>query len=727
VKILIQHKIQAGFAVSLVILLLTGASAWWSAQRNAETFRAVDHTREVMDAIEGVLVNVLNVQTGVRGFAISGDESFLEPYQTGIDEVRKQFESAKQLTQDNPAQQRRLAVLDPLLQARISRANEVIELRRRGDAAGALQIITTGQGKTAMNEIRRLIAEMEKDERQLLLQRTASAQAATRTMIAIVSFGGVLSLGLVGLASVIVRRDFEKVQEAEEALRSSQQRLTLALEAAQIGDWELNLKTHTARRSLKHDQIFGYPALLPEWTYENFLEHVHPEDRARVDRLFHESVAAGRDWYFECRILRQDGVERHIWARGAMFPDAAGNRTQMVGMVGDITERKRVEDAVRRLNAELAATNQELREAGEALRVNEERFRLMVAGVKDYAIFMLDAEGRVATWNAGAERIKGYAAGEIIGKYFSAFYPPEEVQKGTPESALKTAVAEGHFEEEAWRVRKDGSQFWANVVVTAMRDDAGALRGFSKITRDITARKGAEDAMRQLNRELAAANQELAAFSYSVSHDLRAPLRGIDGFSRVIEEDYGDRLDDTGRSHLARVRAAARRMSELIDDLLKLSQITRAEMHRSPVNLSALAREIAGELQRSEPERQVQWKIADGLSALGDPQLLRVALENLLGNAWKFTGKRTDAAIQFCREERDGQTVFCVRDNGAGFDMAYAKNLFGAFQRMHSVAEFEGTGIGLATVQRVLHRHGGRVWAEAEVDKGAAFRFTVQP
>jgi light-regulated signal transduction histidine kinase (bacteriophytochrome) len=168
-------------------------------------------------------------------------------------------------------------------------------------------------------------------------------------------------------------------------------------------------------------------------------------------------------------------------------------------------------------------------------------------------------------------------------------------------------------------------------------------------------------------------------------------------------------------------------MSELIDDLLKLSQITRAEMHRSPVDLSVLAREIAGGLQRSEPERQVQWKIADGLSALGDPQLLRVALENLLGNAWKFTGKRTDAAIQFCREECDGQTVFCVRDNGAGFDMAYAKNLFGAFQRMHSVAEFEGMGIGLATVQRVLHRHGGRVWAEAEVDQGAAFHFTVQP
>ena len=225
--------------------------------------------------------------------------------------------------------------------------------------------------------------------------------------------------------------------------------------------------------------------------------------------------------------------------------------------------------------------------------------------------------------------------------------------------------------------------------------------------------------------QLEVANQELESFSYSVSHDLRSPLRGIDGFSQALEEDYGDKLDDTGRGHLARVRAAAQRMSELIDDLLKLSQIARAELHWKPVDLSALARTVSGELQRREPQRQVQWEIVDGLSAEGDPRLWRVALENLLGNAWKFTGKRLDAKIEFSRSQLDGQTVFYVRDNGAGFDMAYAMNLFGAFQRLHTVAEFEGTGIGLATVQRIVNRHGGRVWAEGEVDNGATFYFTL--
>jgi signal transduction histidine kinase len=225
--------------------------------------------------------------------------------------------------------------------------------------------------------------------------------------------------------------------------------------------------------------------------------------------------------------------------------------------------------------------------------------------------------------------------------------------------------------------------------------------------------------------QLEEANKELASFSYSVSHDLRSPLRGIDGFSQALEEDYGEKLDDTGRKHLARVRAATHRMGELIDDLLKLSQIARAEMHRQTVDLSSLAQAITGELQRREPQRQVYLEITDRLSAEGDPRLLRVALENLFGNAWKFTGKRSDAKIEFGRSQHNGQTVFYVRDNGAGFDMAYAAKLFGAFQRLHSQAEFEGTGIGLATVQRIVHRHGGRVWAEGEIDKGATIYFTL--
>jgi light-regulated signal transduction histidine kinase (bacteriophytochrome) len=227
----------------------------------------------------------------------------------------------------------------------------------------------------------------------------------------------------------------------------------------------------------------------------------------------------------------------------------------------------------------------------------------------------------------------------------------------------------------------------------------------------------------ETNRELEGANKELEAFSYSVSHDLRGPLRSIEGFSQILLEDYAPRLDAEARGYLGRVRAASRRMALLIDDLLDLSRVSRSALRRQTVDLSAVAREVAAELQRSRPGREARFVIADGLRANGDARLLKIALENLLGNAFKFTEKQPRAIVEF-GAAGDRQTYY-VRDNGVGFDMAYATKLFGAFQRLHGTEEFEGTGIGLATVQRIVQRHGGRVWAEGEVGEGATFFFTL--
>jgi PAS domain S-box-containing protein len=368
-------------------------------------------------------------------------------------------------------------------------------------------------------------------------------------------------------------------------------------------------------------------------------------------------------------------------------------------------------------NAELLrAARRELRE--HRLHESEESFRRLVGAVKDYAIFMLDPAGLVTSWNAGAERIKGYPEADVLGQHFSRFYPSDDVKAGKPDQALRAAAADGRYEDEGWRVRRDGSRYLASVVINAVRDARGELIGFANVTRDVTERHKTETALKLANREL-------EAFGYSVAHDLRAPLRGVSGFAQLLLETYHDKLDAEGRDWLEEIHLNAVKMGELIDALLSLSKLSRGEVRAEPIDLSDLARTIAFELAVADPRRSVRLVVADGLRADADPGLARALLLNLLENAWKFTRDAEAPRIEVGETRLADERVFFVRDNGAGFDMAFAGKLFAPFQRLHSVGEFRGTGIGLATCQRIVQRHGGRIWAEARVGEGATFFFTL--
>jgi PAS domain S-box-containing protein len=402
---------------------------------------------------------------------------------------------------------------------------------------------------------------------------------------------------------------------------------------------------------------------------------------------------------------------RWLHTRKIPIKDLKGNVAFLLGISEDITET---------------------RKTSLALKQSEERFRLLVQGARDYSIFMIDPDGFIQNWNKGAELVKGYTADEAIGKHFSIFYTEEDKRSGRPQHNLEEAKRLGSFEDEGWRVRKDGSKFWADVILTPLYDEFQQLKGFSKITRDVTAKKNAEEEIRSLNKkleknvkQLEIVNNELEAFTYSVSHDLRAPLRAIHGYTKILEEEFVGKLSDDAKHMMQGVMNNAKKMGQLIDDLLALSRLGKKELNKRETDLTALANASLNELKKTMDTSKAKITINSLGSALVDPALVQQVFINLLNNAIKYSSKKEKPVIEAGVKEIGGEKTYYIKDNGTGFDMQYYNKLFGVFQRLHDSYEFEGTGVGLALVKRIVTRHGGKIWAEAEVDKGATFYFTL--
>ncbi|HTL67437.1 MAG TPA: PAS domain-containing protein [Lacunisphaera sp.] len=507
----------------------------------------------------------------------------------------------------------------------------------------------------------------------------------------------------------------QRVQARTRELRESEERLRAVLRATATGTFEVDLTTGEGRWNDVEYELLGLkPGEVPPGP-ESFFRHVHADDLGPLNAQWEEAMRSGR-LEAEFRVVYPDGEVRWLAGKGHFVEGRAGGAggkgpamsARFLGVNYDITARKHAEQA--------------LRESEQRLNT---AIRAAAAGVWDWDI----ATGRLQ-WSQEMFRMFGLDPATTPATFETWRQSVHPADRAAAEARVHAALRSHTRLENEYRVLlPSGETRWIVAMGDATDDSAGQPRRMTGVCIDITARKKAELELRQLAAELKAANAELEAFSYSVSHDLRAPLRSIDGFSRIVLENSTGKLDPEDCAHLQRVRAASQRMGELIDALLKLSRAVRAEMRCVTLDVSALARNTLEELQRAEPGRQVECVVAPGLRATADRPLLHLVLENLLGNAWKFTANCPAARIEFGGREAGGEHVLFVRDNGAGFDPAYAAKLFAPFQRLHTQDEFPGQGIGLATVQRIIRRHGGRVWAEGAVNSGATFYFTlpVQP
>jgi PAS domain S-box-containing protein len=369
----------------------------------------------------------------------------------------------------------------------------------------------------------------------------------------------------------------------------------------------------------------------------------------------------------------------------------------------------------------------------EELRQSEARFRLLVERVGDYAIFMVDPAGLVASWNAGAERIKGYRENEILGRHFSCFYSGEDQDAGKPQMELRVAASEGGFEDEGWRIRKDGSRFWANVVITALRDPHERLLGFSKITRDLTDRRKIEEDVRKLNLELQARNAELARsnadlqqFAYVASHDLQEPLRMVISYLQILTEQYKGKLGADADEFIGYAVDGGYRMRQLITDLLEYSRVGTSDEKPVPTECGAVLEEVRANLDLAIRESSAVITCdPDPLPiVVADPSQMLQLFQNLIGNAIKFRGTRVPRISVSAR--RDGRHwLFSVADNGIGIEPEHQESIFLIFRRLHGRMEYPGTGIGLAICKKIVDQLGGRIWVESEPGKGSTFFFTV--
>ncbi len=727
-----ERKVRIGFAVLLACLIAIAAVSYPSVVGLRRDAAWVDHTHQVVAQLGVLLSGVSGAESGQRGYLITGQEEYLEPYQSGLRNANDALGELRHLTADNAVQQRRLDALEPLIAERLALLSKGVELRRSLGFAAAQGVIVTGKGKQLSVQTLRAIAEMEAVEQALLREREDRAQRASTMARMTILGGSTLAIVLVTAALFLIGQGFRASRHGEAALQEARGQLEnrVAERTAELVRTNERLREELVERQRAQEALRGseerFRALVtatsdvvyrmsPDWSEMRQLlgrgfiadteapsrtwlqEYIHPDEQSRVMAAINEAIRTQSIFELEHRVLRVDGSLGWTFSRAVPIKDANGQIVDWFGTATDITERKRAEEA----RSQLAA---------------------IVESSSD-AIVGKTVEGVITSWNRSAHQLYGFSPEEALGQPVSIIIPPE--RSAELEKILHTIRNEGSVEHlESVRLRKDGTRVDVSLTVSPTRDVEGKVTGASSIARDITNRKRAEEALAQKVEQLARSNADLEQFAYVASHDLQEPLRMVASFTQLLAKRYRGKLEGDADEFIGYAVDGARRMQVLINDLLAYSRVGSRGKEFAPTDCEAILEAALMNLRKAIEETGAVVTYDPLPTAPSDETQLCQVFQNLIGNALKFHGS-APPRVHVSAQDTDGKWRFSVRDNGIGIDPRHAERIFQVFQRLHTTAEYPGTGIGLAIAKKIVERHGGRIWVESEPGEGATFYFTL--